>query len=337
MSQFEDLQTIEADGIISTSELHENKTSMLYQVLPAIVQSRMPMLPSLRRSVSEYRNRGSHTKNSSSLSDISLPETPPPCYSSRPVSGRTTPRPLSVTSASVFEFDDDVSVAGSASTTTYESSSGISWQHARYGIAGIAEADRQASASNTGSDNSLRTEMIRSQYLYNLTVLLRSLPQSLTPAESMNLRAAVPETILEMEQGTQPQTIGAAVDTHDGCQEPRARTALEVATAWLVLRFFLLFQLMLPYIKHFLRLAAQFEHDHQVTRRAFNTSITVGSDVSRRVSQALCRLNEGIAGEALSNATVYCAEGIAGGIQQGLIEAKRSRQAIQRRRDAAIR
>ena len=205
------------------------------------------------------------------------------------------------------------------------------------GIAGIAEADRQASASNSGSDNGLTTDMIRSQYLYNLTVLLRSLPPSLTPAESMNLRAAVPDTILEMEQGTQPQALVATVGTHDESQEPRARTALEVATAWLVLRLFLLIQMMLPYIKHFLKVAAQFEHDHQVTRRAINTSITVGGDVSRRLSQAVCRLNEGIAGEALSNATVYCAESIAGGIQQGLIEAKRSRQAGQRRRDAVMR
>lgn len=178
--------------------------------------------------------------------------------------------------------------------------------------------------------------MIRSQYLYNLTVLLRSLPQSLTPAERMSLRAAVPETILEMEQGTQLQTLVATADTRDDSQEPRAPTALEVATAWLVLRLFLLIQIMLPYMKHFLKVAAQFEHDHQVTRRAFNTSITVGSDVSRRLSQAVCRLNEGIAGEALSNATVYCAESIAGGIQQGLIDAKRSRQASQRRRDAVM-
>jgi hypothetical protein len=133
MAHSEGLQDIEADVLISISELHENKASMLFQVLPAIVQSRMPMLPSLRRSVSEYRTRGSHNKKHS-LSELSLPETPPPGYTSRPASGNTTPRPSSVTSASVFRFDDDVSVASPAPITTFETASGISWQHARHGM-----------------------------------------------------------------------------------------------------------------------------------------------------------------------------------------------------------
>ncbi|KAL5113299.1 hypothetical protein ACEQ8H_008833 [Pleosporales sp. CAS-2024a] len=338
MSQYQDTPSVQAHAIPPPTEIYEamTETSMLYQVLPAIVQSRMPKLPSLRRSMTGYCAGTMHAKNSNSLAELSLPATPPPGYTSRPVSGSTTPWPTSVASASLFEFDDDACTAGSAPITAYETTTGISWHHAKHGIAGITEASRKASAAHTGEDNSLMTDMIRSQYLYNLTVLLRSLPQTLSAAEKMNIRAALPDSMLESGYGAQPQALATTGDTYDVCQEPQPRTALECATAWLVFRLFLLIQMVLPYIKQLVRLTAQLEHDHQITRRALKTSFVVGSDVSRRVSQAVCRLNEGVAGEVLSNATVYCAESIAGGIQQGLMEAKRSRQAANRRRGSAV-
>jgi hypothetical protein len=67
-----------------------------------------------------------------------------------------------------------------------------------------------------------------------------------------------------------------------------------------------------------------------------HTSLTVGSDVSRRVTNVICRLNDGVAGEVISNATVYCAESIAGGIQQGLAEAARSKRMANNRGKGAI-
>jgi hypothetical protein len=134
MSQLQGFEGSEAESVRPEANTHENnKISMLYQVLPAIVQSRMPILPFLRRSVSEYRTRGMHGKNGS-LSEV-VPETPPPVYTSRPVSSSNSQlRPLSVTSASVFDFEDDVSIASSTPTITYEASTGISWQHAKHGM-----------------------------------------------------------------------------------------------------------------------------------------------------------------------------------------------------------
>jgi hypothetical protein len=134
MSPLQSIEGSEAEDVGLVVETHENnKTSMLYQVLPAIVQSRMPILPSLRRSVSEYRTRGIQS-SANSLSE-NLPETPPPLYTSRPASSSNTPlRPLSVASTSVFDFEDDISVASSAPTTVYETLTGISWQHAKHGM-----------------------------------------------------------------------------------------------------------------------------------------------------------------------------------------------------------
>lgn len=113
------------------------KVSMLYQVLPPIMQNRMPKLPSLRRSVSNFR--GSHSKNNS-MSEASLPRTPPPGYTSRPTSGNATPsQRLSTGTTLSFDLEDGVSIASSEdsvrglSEPVYEMASGIQWQHARHG------------------------------------------------------------------------------------------------------------------------------------------------------------------------------------------------------------
>jgi len=62
------------------------RASLLYQILPHALQRRVPVLPSIRRSLS---GDDVHVLDSSSRSssDESRLETPPPEYSSRPSSG----------------------------------------------------------------------------------------------------------------------------------------------------------------------------------------------------------------------------------------------------------
>lgn len=113
------------------------QASMLYSILPAIVTSRVPMIPSLRRSVTGYRARSLHTK-SDSLTDASSISTPPPCYTSRPASGCATPeRGFRETSV---DFSDDASErprsSGSAFPqviNTYEAETGVNWRYASQG------------------------------------------------------------------------------------------------------------------------------------------------------------------------------------------------------------
>jgi hypothetical protein len=117
------------------------QASILYQVLPAMVQNRIPTLRSLRRSVSDFHTRGQHSK-SKSLTEMSLPETPPPGYTTRPGSGSNTPYRSSLASASEFDIPDDGSdMALSSGTSTpiplpaiYETLTGVNWQYARHGM-----------------------------------------------------------------------------------------------------------------------------------------------------------------------------------------------------------
>ncbi|CBX91587.1 predicted protein [Plenodomus lingam JN3] len=113
---------------------------MLYQMLPTVVTSRLPTLPSLRKSLNEVRNRGLHSK-SSSLSVASEPTTPPPGYSTRPGSSSATPNHFSLGfTETEFDFSDDASEQSSLSGSApvpmlgaHETATGINWKYASQG------------------------------------------------------------------------------------------------------------------------------------------------------------------------------------------------------------
>jgi hypothetical protein len=189
----------------------------------------------------------------------------------------------------------------------------------------MTQAHQQSSTPARENDD-IMTAIIRSQYVHGITLLLRSLPNTLTPAEKLNLFAAVPQSVFEMQTNQRTHALTPATHANTTMQDASRDTLLWRITAWLVFRLFLMIQFMLPIIREFLGHAAQFEHEHQITRRLFSTSLTLGSAVSRNLGQIVCQVNDGAVGEALSKATVYCAEGIGGGIQQGIAEALRSQE-----------
>jgi hypothetical protein len=141
MSHFYSIEFNGTEGPTSGVEERTKSTaSMFYQVLPTVVQSRMPMLPSIRHSLNDFRTRGMHSKQKS-MSDMSLPGTPPPGYTSRSGSGATTPQQYTcLTGTSVLDPEDDGCDTRLAQTTHHlptvaqEGSTGISWQHAKHGM-----------------------------------------------------------------------------------------------------------------------------------------------------------------------------------------------------------
>jgi len=116
------------DAVVTVTTTDDRSASMFYHVLPTMVQSRLPMLPSLRRSLSELHTRSSHSK-STSLPETMRPSTPPPDYTSRPGSGSATPYRCDVA-------DDGTGREGVPTDPIYETSSGINWQYARHGTYG---------------------------------------------------------------------------------------------------------------------------------------------------------------------------------------------------------
>lgn len=124
------------------SERKSSQPSMLYSMLPAAVQTRIPTLPSLRRSVSDFRGRNAHIQATSTVA-IAVPETPPPSYRSR--QGSATPDRNSIETSSASDTDesdyqDDVSERSRLVSATpppfptSESQTGVNWKYANQGM-----------------------------------------------------------------------------------------------------------------------------------------------------------------------------------------------------------
>jgi hypothetical protein len=121
-------------------ETNSFRPSMLYSVLPTVVSNRLPIIPSLRQSLSDVRTRSSYAK-SNLVTELPQPKTPPPGYSSIPPSGSVTPFRLSVAlDEANLDFVDDISERPNSSGSTlppapdsHEMSTGIRWKYASLG------------------------------------------------------------------------------------------------------------------------------------------------------------------------------------------------------------
>lgn len=130
----------DAPTLVDTTELRNPRTSMIYQVLPTMVSSHLPTIPSIRQSISEMRDRQLHSKTRS-ITGLPQPGTLPPGYTSRPSSSSATPnrRSLALGDADL-DFSDDVSERPGSSMSSdapaflaYESKTGINWKYAGQG------------------------------------------------------------------------------------------------------------------------------------------------------------------------------------------------------------
>ncbi|KZM24273.1 uncharacterized protein EKO05_0005764 [Ascochyta rabiei] len=304
---------------------------MIYQVLPAMVSSHLPTIPSIRRSISEIRDRRLHSK-ANSITEILLPGTPPPGYTSRASSGSATPNRRSpIAGEAELDFPDDVSERPGSSNSSapplfsaYESRTGIHWKYAGQGVNLMTLAHRESSIPTYGIDETSPV-LTRQLYLHSMTYLLRGLPSDLTPEELLSLQAAAPQELIELQanpnhHALMPRPQQSQVQRDVPPQEP---SVLQRITATLVLQAFLLMQLLVPYIKILLSHAYQFEREHHLTKRLVNGSISTVDEVGRRslrLSQTICQMNDGKVGQAINEMTIWWVRGVTGGLQQGFEE-----------------
>ncbi|KAF2704619.1 hypothetical protein K504DRAFT_472363 [Pleomassaria siparia CBS 279.74] len=335
----EHIQTPPLDSETPSDTDHKNpRPSMLYNVLPTVVQSHLPKLPSIRRSINELRGgRIPHMKSlstsSSTDTDISAPETPPPTYRFRRGSGSDTQSRDSMVSTDTEEigFRDDISERPVSSSmynpppfAVSETVTGISWKYANQGISLLTQAYQESSSLSRDADES-NADLTRQLYLHGMTYLLRGLPSELTTEERLSLSAAIPGSIANL---TNDPTTHALV--HRSYQAEVAREAasqppsvLHRITATIVFQMFVLFQFLLPYIKLFIGQAYRFERDHNVTQRLVNQGIMTVDQLGRRslqLSKTVCQMNNGKVGQAIHDMTIWWVRGLTGGIQQGISE-----------------
>ncbi|KAH8642297.1 hypothetical protein IG631_05239 [Alternaria alternata] len=191
----------------------------------------------------------------------------------------------------------------------------------------MAQASRESSEFISTSDETSAT-LTRQLYVHGVTYLLRGLPSKLTPEETSNIQAALPQDLVETRHSADTHAL-LAVSQHTTATHrapPRDPTILHRLTATLVLQSFILMQFLLPYIKLFLSHTYQFERKHQITKRLVNTSVATVDDIGRktlRLSQTVYQMNDGMVGQVINEVAVWWVRGITGGVQEGIAEGLR--------------
>lgn len=123
---------------MSTDSIGPERFSIMYTILPPIVQSRIPKLPSIRQAVGRLRRSSSYA---SSISDSTRTRTPPPRYSSRPASaGENRWSMISDSEATDISHNEEINFDHSPSSRSTpptflmsEDQSGINWKYANQG------------------------------------------------------------------------------------------------------------------------------------------------------------------------------------------------------------
>ncbi|KAJ4359667.1 uncharacterized protein N0V89_000223 [Didymosphaeria variabile] len=266
----------------TTIEVEEKRPSMFYSVLPAMVQDRIPTLPSIRRALGDMRSSSKSFNMSRNASEVSLPRSPPPGYTSRPISAALSQHSSNRSSLDTAVEDEDLfqevlseNLASPMSTpppfTVSEVRTGIKWKYANQGVSLSAQAYAESQCPRVDDTSTILT---RQMYIHSLTYLLRGLPSTLSPEETISLQAALPPNLF----------ISAPCDhdlsfphPDDSSSPPSDPSFLHRTIATLVFETFVLLQFLLPYIKLFLGHAYRFERKHNVAQRLVNTGI-MGAD-----------------------------------------------------------
>lgn len=153
-------------------------------------------------------------------------------------------------------------------------------------------------------------------YIHSLTYLLRGLPTTLTPEETLSLQAALPPDLAI----TAPCHHNLSFSNADTAP-PTNPSVLHRIVATVVFETFVLLQFLLPYLKLFLAHAYRFERKHNVAQRLVSSGI-MGADAVRRtglqLTHSICQMNDGKVGLALSELSLWLVRSITGGLQQGI-------------------
>jgi hypothetical protein len=163
----------------------------------------------------------------------------------------------------------------------------------------------------------------RQLYIHGLTYLLRGLPSNLSPEEKFSVYSSMPADVLQLSADMSSTDIIRLGDTRLAEQEEPEPSLLHRALAAFVVRMFIIFQILLPYIKVFFAAAYRYERQHRMSERVFSSSIDTVESVmksSMQFGNAVCRINDGKVGQAINDATVWWVRGVTGGLHQGVGE-----------------
>jgi len=159
----------------------------------------------------------------------------------------------------------------------------------------------------------------RQLYLHALTYLLRALPEDLTTEEQLSIRGSLPQGVvdplrLESSSAFATQTHGSNSDQ---------RSLLHRTLASTIIQFFVLFQFILPYLKHLLSTAYQYDREHKISEKILSQGIETVDSLGKRgvgMTATIYGMGDGRVGQLITETMAWIIEGVTGGIHEGVGE-----------------
>ncbi|KAG0649211.1 hypothetical protein D0Z07_4532, partial [Hyphodiscus hymeniophilus] len=294
-------------------------SSMLFSMLPSAVQSRLPRLSSLRKSVSMYglatvrRGHGSRGPWSGSRTpDMAMV-----------LSGARPTEELGYEIDSLSSDDeltklDDAGMRRPMVELT-ESTSGIGWKFANQGL-NLLSLTVEESTTMSQDPRFGNPDFARQLYLHALTYLIRGLPSDLTTEEQFSVRSALPIGVVDPLQLKMDTGIESSKAPRESDAEP---SLLHRTLASTIVQLFILFQFLLPYLKYLLSAAYQYEREHKISEKVLSQSIETVDTIGKRslsITGAIYGMGDGKVGQIITHAASWIVEGVTGGIHEGVGE-----------------
>ena len=267
----------------------------LFFYLHRAVKSRIPDLPSLRRSYSAPNVQALASADAVvaplSIRDGSQPLQIARTRQSRPVS------------EGIITFAPDSEGAGSTQALARtEASSGIDWFMAETGLMLVNRAYSQAFRNGEMTNSSA----VRSQHIHGLVYLLRALPDDLEPVEVRQLQNALPVELQADWRSSSPR---------------RGRgNVLSRSITFVMLQCAIFLSFLLPILMGLSDRFLKYEREHHVIQKLFASSGQAIESAGERgldLKEALIRFGQGRVGAALLGGVTWIAEGVVQGISEG--------------------
>jgi hypothetical protein len=286
------------------------ESSMLMNMLPSMVQSRMPRLPSLRRSVSMVGLKARRGFGS-------RPSTPPDDSQALVLTSEWA-------SQSTMDLVDDSSgddcepsrlrTRQARPVEITEQQSGISWKFASQGLSLLSlcfnESSQLTSSLTSRSSSAASASFARQLYVHAVSYLLRGLPTDLTPEESVAVRSSLPEGVVGP---LRLEVVGGEGGLFSDTRKQQPPSVLHRTIASTVVQVFLLVQFLLPYLKVLLQGAYDFERKNHISEKVLATSVNTVDGLGK------FGVNSGLL-LGVAQCVAWVTEGVSGGIQDGLGE-----------------
>jgi len=294
--------------------------SLLYIILPTLIQRHIPRIPSLRRTGSRYTKAPapSHRRDDSdSSSEGSL--TPPPSYHTSARTPLSDPEDTDIDPEEPFHsFPPSRSSTSGSSTPQHlnQSDSGVQWKYAKQGFSLLALAAQEESL--------LEQDPVfgRKLYLDSLGYLSRGLPADLSAAEVAGLRLALPES-LSGPMGGGEVAARAAEGRVERRREGREVSMLHEAVASITLQLFLVLSFILPYVQLLLQQAYQYDRRHRISDKLVRQSYQLVDHLGRHamvLAAHVCTMNDGQIGVVVRDVGFWWLQGVSGGLYDGFGE-----------------